>query len=338
MRSEVTREQFENFHVYEAGMKKVLIGFIFVLSGAAGIFAQPATALTDKDFIRVDAKAGKGFTYPYYLYVPPEVRGDRASTHTILVLPNNTGQLDDDFAVHESDVKKRMAMVGAIASILKTAVLMPVFPRPKSDWKIYTHALDRDTMLTEKKEYRRIDLQLIAMIDYAMERLAKDGLRFDRKVLINGFSAQGMFANRFTFLHPDRVKAAAIGSPGGWPMAPVDKYQGKNLRYPIGTADFKRVSGGRLDLKELRKVPLFVFVGDQDDNDSVPFDDSYDQEDRDLIFPLFGKTPVSRWSISEQLYRRSGLNAEFKLYPGVKHTVSPQMRDDIRAFLLKYAH
>lgn len=320
-------------------MIKALISFIFVLTLAIAALAQSPASLTEKDYVRVDADATKGFTYPYYLYIPPEVRDDKSQgkSHTILVLPNNTGKLDDDFAVHEADVKKRMAMAGAISSVLKTAVLMPVFPRPKTDWRIYTHALDRDTMLTDKKEYRRLDLQLIAMIDDAIDRLAKDRLKFDRKVLINGFSAQGMFANRFTFLHPDRVKAAAIGSPGGWPIAPVEKYEGKPLRYPIGVADFKKVSGHKLDIDALRKVPLFIFVGDQDDNDSVPFDDSYDQKDRDLINPLLGKTPIERWPTTERLYKQAGLNAEFKLYPGIKHTVSPQMRDDIRAFLLKYS-
>jgi dienelactone hydrolase len=320
-------------------MHKALISFIFILSAIVIAIAQAPVAITEKDFVRVDADRAKGFAYPYYLYVPPELRDAKGQngSHTILVLPNNTGQIDDDFAVHEADVKKRMALSGQIASLLKVTVLMPVFPRPKSDWRIYTHALDRDSMVTEKKEYRRFDLQLIAMIDDARERLAKDGLNFDKKVLINGFSAQGMFANRFTFLHPDRVKAAAIGSPGGWPMAPVAKYKGKTLRYPIGVGDFKKVSGSKLNLTELRKVPLFVFVGDQDDNDSVPFDDSYDQQDRDLINPLIGKTPVERWPISQELYKQAGLNAEFKLYPGVKHTVSPEMRNDIRAFLMKYA-
>jgi len=320
-------------------MIKALISFIFILSLALAALAQAPAPLTEKDFVRVDADGSKGFTYPYYLYVPPEVRDDKTEgkAHTILVLPNNTGKLDDDVAVHEADVKKRMTMAVAISSALKTAVLMPVFPRPKSDWKIYTHALDRDTMLTDKKEYRRLDLQLVAMIDDAIDRLAKDGFKFDRKVLINGFSAQGMFANRFTFLHPDRVKAAAIGSPGGWPIAPVEKYEGKSLRYPIGVADFKKVSGHKLDIATLRKVPLFIFVGDEDDNDSVPFDDSYDQDDRDLINPLLGKMPVERWPISERLYKQAGLNAQFKLYPGIKHTVTPEMRDDIRVFLAKYA-
>ena len=319
-------------------MKSIIFAIIFTLSAALTTYSQAPTLLTEKDYVRIGANSRAGFGYPYYLYVPPEVRNDpdKKKVYTILVLPNNTGKLDDDFAVHEADVKRRIATAGPIAAALKVAVLMPVFPRPASDWQTYTHALDRDSMVTTKSEYRRLDLHLVAMIDDARSKLKQGGLNFDKRVLLNGYSASGMFTNRFTFLHPNRVKAAAIGSPGGWPIAPVEKYKDKTLRYPIGVADLKTVSGKKLDLKALRKVPLFVFLGDKDTNDSVPFGDSYDDEDRELINPLLGSTPVSRWEISKQLYRGAGLNVEFKLYPDVPHTVTPLMRDDIRTFLLKH--
>lgn len=314
-------------------MRTLFVCFIFILTvSLAGLGQVPAELAYER------IAPGKKFAYPYYLYVPAELRQTdvRKQTHTILVLPNNTGKLSNDFAVHEADVKRRMAGVSTIASALKVAVLMPAFPRPETDWKIYTHALDRDSMVTDKNEYRRFDLQLVAMIDDARGRLAKQHIKFDRRVLVNGFSASGMFVNRFTFLHPDRVKAAAIGSPGGWPIVPAERYKDKTLRYPIGIADVRQVSGKKINIKQLRKVPLFIFLGDKDDNDSVKFGDSYDDEDRDLIMPLFGQLPVDRWETVKSLYSEAGLNAEFKLYPGVGHTVTPAMRDDIRAFLLKY--
>ena len=317
-------------------MKKALTFLFFLLMPLAGVLGQTQTPPIDAQRIAPDPS--KNFSYPYYFYVPAELRAAEAKPqkHTVLVLPNNTGKLSDDFAVHEANVKRRIAQAPAIASMLKVVVLIPVFPRPETDWRIYTHALDRDSMVTEKKGYRRLDLQLIAMIDDARSRLSTENLRIEKRVLISGFSAQGMFANRFTFLHPDRVKAAAIGSPGGWPIIPVERFDDKDLRYPIGIADFRLISGKKLDLKALRRVPLFIFMGDRDDNDSVVFGDSYDDQDRDLIIPLFGKMPVDRWEIARSLYAKAGLNAEFKLYPGVAHTVTLPMRDDIRAFLLKH--
>lgn len=318
-------------------MKKIIYSFLFILIVANICSAQNA-AVNPNDIIKIEAQTAKGFAYPYYLYVPPSLRDAKTQkqTHTILVIPNNTGKIDDSLEVHEADVKRRIAQNAAIAAMLNVAILMPVFPRPKTDWQIYTHALDRDSLVTDKKEYGRFDLQLVAMIDDARARLKKDKLKFDKRVLLTGFSASGMFANRFTFLHPDRVKAAAIGSPGGWAIAPVATYKEKTLRYPIGTNDFKTVSGKKLDLKKLQKVPLFLFLGDQDDNDSVVFDDGYEKTDKDLIFELFGKTPVERWQISKSLYEQSQMNAEFKLYPNVKHTVTKEILGDITAFLLKY--
>jgi dienelactone hydrolase len=257
-------------------------------------------------------------------------------TRTILVIPNNAGKTSDDFTVHEEDVKRKIKNNAEIADRLGVALLMPVFPRPQTDWQIYTHALDRDAMTTGKKEFARFDLQLVAMIDDARAKLAKEKLKFDKRVLMLGWSASAMFANRFTFLHPKRVKAAVVGSPGGWAIAPVAVFKEKTLRYPIGINDFKSISGESLDLKNLRKVPLFIFLGDKDDNDSVIFRDSYEKEDEDLIFALFGKTPVERWDVSKKLYQDNKLDAEFRLYPNVKHAITKEIFDDIFAFFSKY--
>jgi pimeloyl-ACP methyl ester carboxylesterase len=267
-------------------MKNYIFGFLLIMFAVAGCLAQNAPANLPAGAVKIEAQSDKGFAYPYYLYVPPELREgkEQKTTHTIIVLPNNTGKIDDAFEVHEADVKRRLPQAVQIAAMLKVAVLMPVFPRPKSDWRIYTHALDRDALTTDKKEYARYDLQLVRMIDDARARLKKEKLKFDRRVLINGFSASGMFANRFAFLHPTRVKAAVIGSPGGWAIAPAEKYKEKALRYPIGTSDFKAVSGKKLDIENLRKVPMFLFLGDEDDNDSVVFGDSYEETDKKFNF------------------------------------------------------
>ncbi|HEY5884865.1 MAG TPA: hypothetical protein VIT88_09280 [Pyrinomonadaceae bacterium] len=315
-------------------MRNAFYLLIILLFAAISSAAQQPTSSQSGEILKVEAKPARGFMYPYYVYVPKMMRepGNVKKSHTFVAIPTNAGKLSDDLAVHEDDVKRKIKQNSQIADRIGVALLMPVFPRPESQWRIYTHALDRDSMLTDKKELSRFDLQLLAMIDDARSRFAKEKVKFDERVLMLGFSAAAMFANRFTFLHPKRVKAAVVGSPGGWPIAPVASFKEKTLRYPIGTDDFRLVSGKKLDLKNLRKVPLFVFMGGEDDNDSVIFRDSYEKEDEELIFALFGKTPVERWEISKQFYRDSKLNAEFKLYPKIKHDVTKEMMEDILAF------
>lgn len=311
-------------------MRKLFICLsIFLFS--INVFAQAET-------IKIEARSDKGFSYPYYLYIPAAFREETAKnkTHSLLIIPNNTGTTDDDLSVHEANVKQKMLQIAFVFGKLNVPVLMPVFPRPKTDWKIYTHALDRDSLLAEKAEYKRFDLQMVAMIENARQKFAERNLKIDTKVLLYGFSAAGMFVDRFAFLHPDKVKAVASGSPGGWAIAPVEKYNDKTLRYPIGTGDFKAVSGKNIDLKALQTIPFFIFLGDKDENDSVVFGDGYEEEDKNLVFELFGKTPLERWEVSQKLYREAKLNAEFKLYPNTAHKVTPEMVTDVLAFFSKY--
>jgi dienelactone hydrolase len=308
---------------------------------APGVSPAQTAGNASPEIVKVEARREGGFAYPYYLYVPKAVRGGAVGgkkAHTILVIPNNAGKASDDLNVHEEDVKRKFKQNVQIADRLGVALLTPVFPRPQTDWKIYTHALDRDAMTTGKKEFARFDLQLLAMIDDARARLAAEKLKFDKRIFMLGWSASAMFVNRFTFLHPKRVKAAVVGSPGGWAIAPAASFKEKTLRYPIGTSDLKTISGEKFDLKSLRKVPLFIFLGGEDDNDSVTFRDSYEKEDEELIFALFGRTPVERWGVSKKLYLDNKLNADFRLYPNVKHFITKEMFDDIFAFFSRHAN
>jgi hypothetical protein len=128
----------------KVSMKNVFIIVPFILVFAIVTLSQ--TEAPTKSYDRIPANTAKHFSYPYYLYVPPELETPEAkeAKHTLLVIPNNTGKISDDFSVHEADAMRRMAQVPGMVAGLKVAVLMPVFPRPESDWKIYTHGLDRD--------------------------------------------------------------------------------------------------------------------------------------------------------------------------------------------------
>jgi hypothetical protein len=48
-----------------------------------------------------------------------------------------------------------------------------------------------------------------------------------------------MLANSFMALDSGRVKAAAIGAPGDWPVAPLAKVDGLRLACPAGVADLR---------------------------------------------------------------------------------------------------
>ena len=128
-----------------------------------------------------------------------------------------------------------------------------------------------------------------------------------------------MFANRFTVLHPQRVRAVAIGSPGGWPIAPVAKVGADALPYPAGIADLAALTGKPFDAAGFARVPQYLYMGDADDNDSLDFEDGWGRPMSAEVDRLFGDTPVTRWKQSEALYARAGANARFELVPGIGH-------------------
>ena len=291
------------------------------------VLLLPLVARADPARVEPDPKAG--FHWPYLLHLPARLRDGPV---TLLVVPNNTGSADDDFAVHEKAAARLVDRSKPTADQLGVGLLVPIFPRPKTGWQTYTHALDRDALLAKDEKLRRLDRQLVAMIDHALAGVRAGGKKADDRVLLFGFSASGMFVNRFAFLHPDRVRAAAVGSPGGWPIAPAAKVKDADLRYPIGVADFEAVTGRPFDAAAVAKVPLLVFMGDQDTNDSVVFRDSYDAEDERLIVSAFGKAPADRWPAAERLYKEALPRATFKLYPGAAHRITPEMAADVRAF------
>jgi dienelactone hydrolase len=256
-----------------------------------------------------------GFRWPYLLLAPRS-----ADATTLLVIPNNTGFHSDDLELLRASATCELSREVAMADRLNVAVLVPMFPRTP---EVYTHALSRDALATTTPEIARVDLQLIAMIDHARSILG-EGIR--PRVLMSGFSASGSFTGRFAMLHPERVLAAAIGSPGGWPLAPSVEWT-----YPVGVSDVPALTGAKVDLAALRKVSLFLFLGDQDENDSVPFRDSFTAEDEALLMKQFGTTPVARWDASRRLYEVAKLRATFKLYPGVAHQISQEMAEDVEA-------
>ena len=238
---------------------------------------------------------------------------------TLLVQPNNSATNSDDPEVHRKDAWWMGFSRHCLANDLGVVLLVPTFLRPAEDWRIYTHALDRDVLITERTDLARLDLQLLAMVDHARAVLKAEGLPTNELFLLQGYSASGMFANRFTTLHPQRVLAVVAGSPGGWPIAPIANYHGEALPYPAGVADLETLTGQPFDSTAYRAVPQLIVMGALDDNDSLDFSDGWDREAAAQVDRLFGPDPISRWDDAEAVYRAAGADVRFLLVDGVGH-------------------
>jgi pimeloyl-ACP methyl ester carboxylesterase len=276
------------------------------------------TIFTQAELEEIPANPQKGFSWPYYLRTPTSVK----QPAVLFVEPNNTGTPNDDPAVHNQAAKNEARAWALRMDELGCPYLIPTFPRPAAHSDVYTQALDRNTLLTKLAGLERIDLQLLAMIDDARARLAAKGISVDSKVFMMGFSASGQFASRFVMLHPDRIKAASIGSPGFGPIVPVAQWKGITLPYQVGVADVEQLTGQKFDVAAFRQVPLQIYVGDLDTN-IVPWYLPDNDLFVNLVEEVFGGDGFEnfwRWANFEAAYASVQSLSQFVVFPGMMHT------------------
>lgn len=286
--------------------------------------------------IKIDAHPELGFNFAYYLRIPKGL--NKEQIQYLLVETNNSG-VNDTLSFHEKETYLetiRNSLGASLCSNLKVPFLIPIFPRPAKEWELYTHAFDRDVASIKEGAMKRLDLQLIAMIEHSKTVLKKYGIATKDKFLMNGFSASGTFANRFTLIHPTLVAGTACGGINAIPILCVNKLEKTELKYPIGISDFEQLFGTSVNLEEYKKVPQFIYMGENDKNDAVLFDDAYSKAERKLIFKLLGQQLIpDRFSKCESIYIENKVNSTFKVYPGIGHQTDRKVLNEVVDFFTK---
>ena len=325
---------------------KVIVVLLLLVLGIGGSTSLKKTAvagaqqgggLAADTLLKISARPAAGFNFDYLLYLP---RGLKAGEPSYLVVETNNTGLNDSIAYHERRARHAASISGVgnyVAKRLQLPLLVPVFPRSATDWKVYTHALDRDAFFSKGSDIERLDLQLLAMVEDAKKQLASYGYPLKEKFFITGFSASGTFANRFSLLHPEKIKATAAGGINAIPILPVVELEEQRLPYPLGIADIAEVTGKEVNLDEFSRLPKMLFMGALDDNDAVAYDDGYNSEDRELVYHLMGKQLVpQRWEFVQEVYRQNNIQADFRTYPAIGHGTDKKINEELVAFFRQY--
>jgi len=283
----------------------------------------------------VEADPESGFQYPYYLFTPAS--GDREEV-PILVESNNTGTATDDFDQHRQRARQLVegGLAMEISRELSVPLLVPVFPRPRNepvDGTHYTHQLDRETLMISEGPLERIDLQLLRMVEHAKDRLSETPYTFSDQIMLNGFSASGNFVDRFTVLHPERVLSVTVGGLNGMALLPLEEAKDQTLRYHVGIADVEDITGQSVDIDALDDVNQFLYMGGEDSNDTLPYDDAWTSDElRNTAREVYGEDMIQdRFPFCYQAYEQAGVDAQFKIYDDAGHTPRPAY-DDIIEF------
>lgn len=318
--------------------------------------------------VKVPAMPEKGFNWPYYLRIPSnQYKKENIGSKRYLMIDTPNGGTRDLVAAEKwtkDTLINRNQYSVSVAEYLWTPMLMPAYPNLNvgyyhegADYFSYEHALDRETAtlhlklkdqkLKEKilsgyeekgfdaNDFAKLDEQLIAMFNHAVEYLNKYGHKVEKdKMFLNGYSATGSFTDRFTAIHPEKVKAVASGGTLDHMILPLDTYKGEKLIFPIGTYDFNEITGKSFNLKRHGEVARLIYRGDKDDNNTVErgYLDCYSEAERLMIVKLWGLDPTPRARALMELYGKNGGKGILILDKDIKHSMSKDIRDYIVEF------
>lgn len=290
--------------------------------------------LKEQKILYVEPNPEKGFNVGYFLKWQ---QLDKSNPLEFFVEGNN-GKPRDEYESTKNktqdDIVKYFNFHDMVTYGMNNyVVLMPVFMRPKKcvengNWSnVDYRALTSEAIWSDDKFNKRVDLQLLAMIKDAKELLNAENIESKNKVIMVGFSDSANFAQRFAFLHPEVINGVFIGGMNALAPIPLKTYKGEVLNYPLGTNDYKKLTGHEFDANTYASITQFFLLGDKDENDIVPFRDCITTEEQKTIEKIYGKDmQTDRWDNMKKSLKECGLkNIHCYKIEGIGHELSPSL-------------
>src|SRR3989337_2213556 len=86
-------------------------------------------------------------------------------------------------------------------------------------------------------------------------------------------------------------------------------------------------------MHDWRRVHQFIYMGSEDRNDAIQFDDGYTDQERSIIYRAIGERMLpDRWARCQAVYRDTTDRVTFRTYKDVGHWTNEPIHRDIEAF------
>ena len=236
--------------------------------------------------------------FHYWVHLPDYYYDEEDPDYQLMVIIHGTG------CAVETYLKEARAW----ADQNHVALLAPVFPGGllnQDDFNSYK-LLSCDGI--------RYDMVLLSMIEEMKKRYP--GINAD-KFFLFGHSGGGQFANRFLYVHPERLLAVSVGAAGR------PTYLNPDEDYFWGVRDFKDYFDKDIDIAAIKKVPVQITVGE--------FDTKFIGESP------YGTNRVARMKSLQQNFEGCEITASLEILPGLAHADGEKERvQTAQGFFSKY--
>lgn len=253
---------------------------------------------------------------------------ENISINMIFEANNMESEKNSDILSQGIDTLRRLSI---LTQEEPSIIVVPLIPSYKD--APYFQQLSKECFDLPKDDLLyRVDEQIVRMIAKTKNMVLNEfGINLDNKIFLNGYSSSGVFAQRFSLLHPEMIDTVCIGGASGSIPVPSD-----DLDYPLGVKDYEELMGKKFDFEQYKDIKFRYYVGEYetfkksncryDDNGefapmhdmsyfnrSVPVDVGKKQRE------LFGKDMFERANRTVQVLKSLGLNIEHHIIKGRDH-------------------
>ena len=124
-----------------------------------------------------------------------------------------------------------------------------------------------------------------------------------------------------------------MGGVNGTPILPSTSVDGKELPFHVGVAHMERYNGEPFDMESNRSVAQYIYMGELDDNDTLPYGDAYNEDERELAVAILGDSMAERWLTSQSIIGAQELPIRFATYGAIGHETTNVTESDVTTFL-----
>ena len=192
----------------------------------------------------------------YILAIPEEMKDN---AEIILESYNSGGMQRRNYEENIEDSKNHNTL-NILIELDDLPIICPIIPDFIGENLPDYQQLAKECFTRPIQGFERIDLKVIECINDAKKIIKeKTGKSISDKLYVNGYSASGVFAQRFVLIHPELVEKCCIGGAAGDIPIPSEE-----LGYPIGIADYEELFGKKFDRDSHKSIKFAYYVAEKE--------------------------------------------------------------------------
>lgn len=268
----------------------------------------------------------------YYLIAIPEEFNENCN---IVVESYNSGGRQKDN--YEENILSALNDGNAIENTLIEAIedapiVLPITP------DLIGHP-DCQQLAVEAIKEEEIDFKFLKCIEEAKQKILElSEKKVSDKIFLNGYSASGVFAQRFALIYPEIVDRCLIGGAVGTIPIPSDE-----IDYPIGIKNYEELFGKKFDEEAYKNIQFGYYVAEYEERELGSYDikgervtelsqipaPMHDMSYRGITTPkevgkkqreILGETMNERYKNAIEYYKNIGIDISGIILRGANHS------------------